>query len=265
MDGIEARKFLTRRAALGLLGGAAASVVLVGCKGGSSGDSSGSASDGGSTGSGSCAGVVPEETNGPFPADGTNGPNVLTNSLAYRTDIRSDFDGTDVQPGTPLTLTMTLLDRECAPLDGYYVYIWHCNAGGHYSAYSGGSNGGNYSSNTFLRGIAQTDADGQVTFTTIFPGRYSGRATHIHVEVYATSSPSHSEVVATTQLAFPDSLVDGTSSPYNDTSLYPSSAANDTQNGEDGIFADGVDEELLTVSGNNSDGYTATIAITVDV
>lgn len=266
-------KPLTRRAALGLLSGAVIGVALVGCGGSSDADSSASSSgtdsstgDSSSTDSGSCAKVA-EETNGPFPADGTNTNsgitrNVLTDSRAFRTDIRSDFDGSNMQTGTPLTLKMTLqnFNGSCAALAGYYVYVWHCNRTGNYSQYSGSMNGGDYSSNTFLRGIGVTDSNGKVTFTTIFPGRYAGRATHIHYEVYPDNSPQHSEVKATSQLAFPASVTDAV---YTNTTLYPTSAANNTTNESDGIFSDGTSTEMLTITGNTSSGYVATITVSV--
>lgn len=270
---LDTRKPLSRRAALGLLSGAVISAALIGCGGSeeadttttSSGSDSGT-SDSGSTDSGSCVKVA-EETNGPFPADGTNTnsgitKNVLTDSRAFRTDIRSDFDGSNVQTGIPLTLTMTLenFNGSCAALAGYYVYVWHCNRTGNYSQYSGTMNGGDYSSNTFLRGIGVTDSSGKVTFTTVFPGRYSGRATHIHYEVYPDNSPQHSEVKATSQLAFPASVTD---TVYTNTTLYPTSAANNTTNESDGIFSDGTSTEMLTITGNNSSGYVATITVAV--
>ncbi len=265
---LELQKLLTRRAALSLLGGAAA--ALIGCNSEDTVVNSGSGSSSGtSTDSGSCV-TAAEETNGPFPADGTNttngaSANVLTDARVFRTDIRSDFDGTDTQAGTPLTLTMTLQnsDSSCAPLAGYYVYVWHANGSGHYSVYNSTMNGGDYSAYTFLRGIGKTDSNGQVTFTTIFPGRYQGRATHIHYEVYPDNSPQHSEVKATSQLAFPPAVTDGSGSPYTNTTLYPTSAANNTQNSSDNVFSDGTSTEMLTVTGDNSSGYIATITVAV--
>lgn len=281
---------ISRREAINLLGGVAGAALVIGCGAGteqlvetdSSSSSSGSSSSGGSTSSssggsttGSCTQVA-EETNGPFPSDGSNTnngvlKNCLTDSRVIRRDIRSDFDGSNTQAGTALTLTMNLLNSNgsCGVLSGYYVYIWHCSAAGSYSQYSGNMNGGNYADRTWLRGVQVTDANGQVTFTTIFPGRYSGRATHIHFEVYpasagvGTSAHQKSQVIATSQLAFPDSVTNGSGSPYTNTTLYPSSATNNTTNANDGIFSDGTSTEMLTISGDNSSGYTASITVAV--
>src|SRR5207253_3142424 len=52
---------------------------------------------------GSCD-TIPEETGGPYPGDGSNGPNVLNQSGIVRSDIRSSFgtmNGTAA--GIPLT------------------------------------------------------------------------------------------------------------------------------------------------------------------
>jgi protocatechuate 3,4-dioxygenase beta subunit len=196
---------------------------------------------------------------------------VLNDSRVIRRDIRSDLDGTDTQSGTPMTLTMTVqnVNGSCAVLAGYYVYVWHCSARGNYSQYSGSMNGGDFSANSFFRGVQVTDSNGQVTFTTIFPGRYSGRATHIHFEVYApsanvgTSNFAARSQVATSQLAFPASATDGSESPYTNATLYPNSATNNTQNSNDNVFSDGTTTEMLTITGNNTDGYVATITLAV--
>lgn len=280
---------LTRREAMHLLGGVAGAALVVGCGGTggeltetdtSSGSSGSSSSSGGSSSSsggttGSCTRVA-EETNGPFPSDGSNTNNgvlkdCLTDARVIRRDVRSDFDGSNTQAGTPLTLTMNLLDvnGSCGVLSGYYVYIWHCSARGSYSQYSGSMNGGDYADRTWLRGVQITDANGQISFTTIFPGRYSGRATHIHFEVYpadagvGTSAHQKSKVIATSQLAFPTSVTDGSGSPYTNTTLYPSSASNNTSNTSDNVFRDGTDTEMLTITGDNSSGYSASITVAV--
>lgn len=256
------RQPLTRRQAINLLGGAAGSVLIAGCGGGGYGSGN---YNGGGNGGGSCTKVA-QETGGPFPADGSNtngngsAANALDDAGILRADIRSDTDGSDLQPGVPLTLTMTVqsLNNSCAALVGAYVYIWHANREGHYSQYSGGMNGGDFSANNFLRGVQQTDANGYVTFTTVMPGRYQGRATHIHFEVYpANSNLNLSQRIATSQLAFPDTVADqaATASGY--------SSANPTHNSQDNVFSDGTSTEMLTISGDNTNGYTASITVAV--
>jgi protocatechuate 3,4-dioxygenase beta subunit len=131
---------------------------------------------------------APAETNGPFPADGTNRSagstiNVLTKSGVIREDIRPSFDGlNDVAEGLPLNLEFKLVDMSnaCKPLANHVVYIWQCDAAGTYSIYE------RPESNN-LRGAGITDADGIVRFITVFPGCYSGRWPHIHFEIFANT------------------------------------------------------------------------------
>src|SRR5262249_4699610 len=127
---------------------------------------------------------TPQETGGPYPGDGTNGPNVLTQSGIVRSDIRASFGtASAVSAGTLNTIKLKLLSTTsaCGVIEGLAVYIWHCNSVGQYSMYSSGVAGENY-----LRGVQVTDSNGEVTFTSNFPGCYSGRWPHIHVEIYAS-------------------------------------------------------------------------------
>jgi len=130
----------------------------------------------GSAGAGTCS-TIPEETAGPYPGDGTNGANALALAGIVRADIRPSIAGaTGIATGIPLTVTLTIVDSQtCSPLAGRAVYIWHCDRDGKYSMYSAAVAGENY-----LRGVQVSDAAGAVTFTTIFPGCYSGRWPHIH-------------------------------------------------------------------------------------
>ncbi|MDO8251972.1 MAG: intradiol ring-cleavage dioxygenase, partial [Rhodoferax sp.] len=176
--------------------GSAAALPLIGCGGGGDdgGTSSTTTTATGTTtttttsSSGSCA-VIPSETAGPYPGDGSNSngsgiANALTLSGIVRSDIRSSIAGSSTTaPGVPLTVTLKLVNTgaSCAALSGYAIYLWHCNRDGGYSMYSSGITAENY-----LRGVQVTDSNGEVTFTTIFPGCYSGRWPHIHFEVYAS-------------------------------------------------------------------------------
>lgn len=209
----------------------------------------------------SCS-VIPSETEGPYPADGTNGPNVLAQSGIVRADIRPSFGsaGTAVAGGTRLTVTLQLVntDNGCAPLAGYAVYLWHCDAQGRYSLYSPGATTQNY-----LRGVQVTDASGQVTFTTIFPGCYAGRWPHIHFEIYSSLAQASSgrSAIKTSQLALPESAC---RTVYAQTALYPSSAGNLNQVSllTDGIFADdGAALQLASTSGDNTSGYASGLQV----
>jgi protocatechuate 3,4-dioxygenase beta subunit len=163
--------------ASGTEGGAAAD------SGGQTADSASSSSDSGagSTESGVCA-EIPDERGGPYPdVDG-----MVSNTKYQRVDI------TEGQAGTPLSLTLQVLDvaNGCAPIVGARVIIWHCDDNGVYSEYANPMNSDpaqndvGSTTTTYLRGWQETDATGTARFTTIFPGWYSPRVTHIHVMVY---------------------------------------------------------------------------------
>ncbi|KAK1473301.1 hypothetical protein CTAM01_16138 [Colletotrichum tamarilloi] len=109
--------------------------------------------------------VVPETTIGPYWVAGEL--------------IRSEM--TDGQSGVPLHLDVQFVDvSTCAGVPEILIDAWHCNATGVYSGVSATGQGGLNS--TFGRGVQQTDNDGVVQFDTMFPGHYTGRATHIHVK-----------------------------------------------------------------------------------
>lgn len=207
-----------------------------------------------------CA-ATPSETAGPFPGDGSNGPNVLTQAGVVRSDIRGSFAGLvgDAQ-GVPLELRLRVvtLQSNCAPAPGLAVYVWHCDRAGLYSLYSAGATGAN-----FLRGLQETDANGEVAFTTIFPGCYPGRWPHVHFEVYPSLdvAVSAANAMATSQLAFPESACvaayDGTG--------YESSAVNlsGVSLASDGIFRDGADRQTAVMTGDASSGFAADLTIAV--
>lgn len=205
---------------------------------------------------------IPQETNGPYPADGTNGVDVLNQSGIVRSDIRSSLDGGATADGVPLTFTFTLSDlaNGNAAYAGAAVYVWHCDAAGLYSMYSDA-----VVDETYLRGIQVADAQGQVTFTTIVPGCYAGRWTHIHFEVYpdAGSATNVSNQIATSQVAFPQDTLDAVYA----LDTYPGSARNLAQIGglaNDNVFSDGADLEMGTFTGDPSSGYVGSLAVAID-
>jgi protocatechuate 3,4-dioxygenase beta subunit len=257
MDTID--KLLTRRNALGLMGGAALAAVVSACGGGSSTASSSrkatsttttttspttstSTSNADTT---SCT-LTPQETAGPYPLDLHNNPTM------FRKDI------TEGKTGVPLTLTLTMLNtkQDCAPITNARIDVWHCDKDGVYSGFS--QPGVNTVGDTFCRGIQLTDTDGKVTFTTIYPGWYSGRITHIHFQLYLNNG-----LVATSQLAFPQDI---TTAAYN-SALYKAHGQNSSVSSfaQDNVFSDGTTGEMLTLTGDTSSGYTATLTAGVAV
>ena len=209
-----------------------------------------------------CGVEIPQETAGPYPGDGSNGPNVLAASGVVRQDITSSFGTSSTKvDGVPLTVTLTLLDNAngCAPLAGAAVYAWHCDRDGKYSLYDSGLKNENY-----LRGVQEADANGQVTFQTIFPGAYNGRWPHIHFEVFESmnNATAAGQVLAVSQIA----LTDAACKEVYASAGYESSARNfpRTTLKSDNVFGDdGGIYQLATMSGSVSGGYTAGLNVTV--
>ena len=187
--------------------------------------------------------LIPEETVGPYPLF-----NDIASAAAYQRE-----DITEGRPGMPLRLTLKIVSTRnaCAPITSAMVYVWHCDKDGYYSGYN--QQGGDFRGQTFCRGVQMTDSNGEVAFTTIYPGWYPGRATHIHFRVYLAL-----DLQATSQLAFPD---DATSAVYN-SALYVAKGQNPTSPNRDGIFSDGVTYQLATVAQNAAiGGYDAQLTV----
>ncbi|OZF51273.1 intradiol ring-cleavage dioxygenase [Rhodococcus sp. 14-1411-2a] len=253
---------VTRRRVLSIVGAGAGAVALAAC---SSTSNSGSATVTTATASSTATAAtseIPDETNGPYPADGSNGVNVLEESGIVRRDITSSLDGGTTVSGVPLSLNFTLTDmaNDNRPFENAAVYLWQCDAAGLYSMYSEG-----VEDETYLRGIQAADANGTVTFDTIVPGCYSGRWTHIHFEVYpdAASATTADNAIATSQIAFPQDMLDA----IYQLDTYPSSAQNLAQLGSidnDNVFGDGYELQMGSFSGDSTAGYVGSLAVAID-
>ncbi|HEV7897650.1 MAG TPA: intradiol ring-cleavage dioxygenase [Planosporangium sp.] len=249
---------MSRRQMLAAFGGAGA-LALVG----------GSLLDGGAAdaaeadaAAAACLAEVESETAGPFPADGSNGPDVRTLSGIVRSDIRSSFGGyVGTAAGVPLQFSLVVQDLSCNPLPGAAVYAWHCDRAGNYSLYSSAVTNQNY-----LRGIQVADATGKVTFTSIFPACYSGRWPHIHFEVYKTlayATSGSGPIAKTSQIALPkevdDVVFQQAGYAQSVINMRRISLATDMVFGDDNAA-----REMATVTGNVTDGYVATLTISVN-
>jgi len=257
-----------------LLGAGAAGMSMAGCGGGAASDSStssssaasgssGSSGNGTTATSGTCS-VIPSETEGPYPGDGSNSANggvvnVLALSGIVRSDIRASIGtATGVASGVALQVIIELVNTNasCADLSGYAVYLWHCDSLGRYSMYSSGVTDENY-----LRGVQATASDGTATFQTIYPGCYSGRVPHIHFEVYrsTTTATNWNNKLRTSQMCFPSD----TNAAVYATSGYGNSAANNNaiSLATDGIFSDGYSTQLVTITGSTAAGYVARLKV----
>jgi len=190
--------------------------------------------------------LIPHETAGPYPLD-------LSDEESYfRTDI------TEGKPGMQLDLTITIvsIQDDCNPIANARIDLWQTDKDGVYSGFV--QPGSDTTGETFCRGIQITDVNGQVKFKTIYPGWYPGRTTHNHFQVFLSNVLS-----ATSQMAFPDVI----NTLVYDSPLYTVKGQNTTveTTADDGVFADGYEDQLLTLTPNlASGGYDGTITIGID-
>ncbi len=267
--------------------------LLASCSGAAKGSSSGASSS-------VCVTEIPEETAGPYPADGsagfggpdgdptgtppgggpgarppgdsppssvsaaqTGGVNVLTRSGIVRSDLKTSLGTGNTAAGVPTTLTLQLVNSAgaCAPLAGYAIYVWHCNRDGEYSLYSA-----DVLEEDYLRGVQETDEDGMVTFETVFPACYAGRWPHVHFEIYSSldQATSADNKLHTSQLAVPQAICEAV---YHNAEGYSQSVTNLSQISleRDNVFSDGYASQLAAVTGSISKGYTMTLQVGVDV
>jgi len=192
------------------------------------------------------------ETEGPFP---TKKPEDFLSK-----NIKGDRTGVEAT----IKINVTNVDESCQPLIGAIVDIWHCDKDGNYSQYGGmRMQPTNYQSYNFLRGRQITDSEGKVKFTSIFPGWYSGRATHIHVHIYNANGVS----IKVTQIAFPEGTSSAVATVNSASSYgYTKGLTGYTYNAKDNVFSDDKEGlQIATVSGSLSAGYTISSNIKVSI
>jgi protocatechuate 3,4-dioxygenase beta subunit len=174
-------------------------------------------------GTGTCT-LYPQQTEGPYYLD--------------LDTLRRDI--TEGRPGAALGLALQVVHAaSCAPVADVAVDVWHCDAAGVYSGYSGQLGGVDTRGQTFLRGSQVTDAEGRVRFDTIYPGWYPGRTTHVHFKVHVGSTRE-----ATSQLYFPEGV---TAAVYT-AAPYAARGQKDTSNATDGVARSGGLPPLATVA-----------------
>ncbi|MGV8839158.1 MAG: intradiol ring-cleavage dioxygenase [Bauldia sp.] len=183
--------------------------------------------------------LVPEVTEGPYYFD----PDLV------RTDIAEGHEG------LPLTVRLQVVDAACKPVENARVDIWHCDAAGLYSGYANQTGGVDTTGQTFLRGTQFTDAVGLVNFTSIYPGWYQGRTTHIHFKVFLDETN-----VLTGQIFFPEALND---TVYATVPAYARSTTRDTLNANDGIAQQAGAASVATLT-QDATQYVAALIVGID-
>jgi len=275
---VERNRRLGRRGVLAVFGAAGVAALAVSCgtdepetvtsssaQGGP--PSGGTPPDGGAPGGAESSvqvadGEIPEETAGPYPGDGSNGVNVLTESGVVRSDLTTSFgSASGVAEGIPVTIKLKVLDlngEDASALAGAAVYLWHCDREGRYSMYDQEIVDENY-----LRGVQETDANGRVEFTSIFPACYDGRWPHMHFEVYQSlaDATSYTSKLRTSQLALPQDVCEAVYA----TAGYDASVDNLARVSLDSdmVFADGHSLQLATTTGSVDSGYTISLNVPV--
>jgi protocatechuate 3,4-dioxygenase beta subunit len=220
---------------------------------------------------------------GPFP---TKEPVLLTTQ-----NIVADRAGIPFA----IKIIINNINDNCKAMKDAIVDIWHCDYKGEYSEYGGGKmspprgnhgkdfsalptpdkkdsmtghdehrrspmNGGgmqatDYTGKHFLRGRQITNAEGIVSFNSIFPGWYPGRAPHIHAHIFDKTGKS----LLITQIALPEEI----SQQVYAEGVYKDHGQPDTSNANDHIFRDSIANELASITGNTADGYILTHSIYV--
>lgn len=184
----------------------------------------------------SCS-TTPYKIKGPFP--------IMTPSQLLQANIVSD------RVGVALLINLTIRNKNsnCSAAHGLLVDVWHCDNEGNYSEYGGTQEQTtDYTGVHFLRGRQTTDANGNVSFISIYPGWYPGRAPHIHVEVLDAGGNS----LLITQIAFPEDI---SSTVYASPHYAPHGQAT-TPNISDSIFFNSLSREMVTITGDVTNGYT---------
>ena len=209
-------------------------------------------------------------------------------------------DITESKPGTPLLLSIALIDsKTCEPLKNAALDVWHCDATGVYSGFTANSPDGGMppggppmggpgrrgggpppfggrgrgprqtDATRFLRGVQVTDSRGVVDFSTLYPGWYSGRAIHIHMKVrlggVAEQKYSGGHVAHTGQIFLPEEITErvAKTEPY-----VRRLAVHRTTQREDGIFNSQHGAECMLnmerLGKTDMDGFRGVVTLAVD-
>lgn len=255
--------FVSRRKALRLLGlGAGVTALAAGgalaqrnsppqgnppIGGGPMGGAGGtSAGNSGATSLPGCV-VRPAMTEGPYFVKGE----------PRRSDIRKDSKTGQIRAGIPLTLEFIaskVAVGGCTPRKNVLIDVWHCDALGNYSGVSGNTG-------DFLRGSQVTNAAGNATFTTIYPGWYNGRAVHIHFKLRPLNAAGQATGEFTSQLFFPETV----NAAVISRAPYSQKGKADTSNASDNIYKNGGSQLLLKITGDPVKGYKATFDVGLNI
>lgn len=179
----------------------------------------------------------------------------LTEGPYYRFLDLLRHDITEGATGIPLEIRLRVLDVRGRVATGALIDVWHCDAQGKYSGFDP-SSATKGTATTYLRGTQVADANGIVSFLSIYPGWYRGRTTHVHFKVRTSGRTN-----LTSQFFLPDALSEFL---YTQAPQYRRDAVRDTLNSTDGIAIEGGETVRGTV--REFDGrYVAELDVRVDL
>jgi len=192
----------------------------------------------------------PEPAAPPLTAAAEEGPFYLDLDLR-RSDIAEGL------AGVPLDIAFVVHDETGAILPGARVDVWHCDAQGRYSGFHGQGEDRrlDLSGKTFLRGSQITGADGRARFSSVYPGWYPGRTTHIHFKIIDGAAAR-----LTSQIFLPDALSEFLYANLGD---YARGRLRDTLNSTDGI-ALAAGETTRGEVRESAGRYVATLQVRID-
>jgi protocatechuate 3,4-dioxygenase beta subunit len=194
--------------------------------------------------------AIPEPAAVKLTAAAEEGPFYLDLDLR-RSDIAEGL------AGVPLDIAFVVHDETGAILPGVRVDVWHCDAQGRYSGFHGQGEDGrlDLTGKTFLRGTQITGADGRTRFSSVYPGWYPGRTTHVHFKIIDGAAAR-----LTSQIFLPDALSEFLYANLGD---YARSRLRDTLNSTDGIAlaaGETTRGEVREMAGR----YVATLQVRID-
>ena len=206
-----------------------------------------------------------ETTEGPFDEEESDYMDSTDMTLAATAGSSGGIieDRLSVLNGVPLDLTLTLYSVDtiadtAQEIDGAEVFVWHCDASGSYSAVADRMQAEDTEGQKWLRSKGTTGTDGTITFQTILPGWYSGRAVHYHFRIRL---PGETTYAATSQMFISDSDL----ARYEDIAPYSDSTGRITSLATDNIYREVAatvgDALTLNLDGTIDAGFTSSLKI----
>ncbi|MBB2831663.1 UNVERIFIED_ORG: protocatechuate 3,4-dioxygenase beta subunit [Rhizobium esperanzae] len=173
-------------------------------------------------------------------------------------DIPARQDVTEGKAGLPLRLAVRIVHAaDCRPVENADIEIWHTDHRGIYSGREAANmctlNDAEAISGLAFRGRQLTDAAGQASFLTVYPGWYKGRTPHVHCRILVEGRE-----LLVSQIYFDDALSDIVYGGHPD---YFQRPPRDTRNDEDGLIPQDAVDHIFDFERLDGGVLSATITI----